>query len=188
MPGGPPSLCADNGDEIGVGQRHLAGALRAIGEQQRAGVADRRAMAVERLDHAGLIVDLLDGDQRRPVGQHRVERRLVDQPVRADRNDRALRAHRMRHDGMLGRAMRPARRRRARRRGDRDRLARAGGEDDVMTPAERLGDASPRASSSTARAARPSACGELGLAQRSSAAAIAARASGSTGVVAAWSR
>ena len=44
------------------------------------------------------------------------------------------------------------------------------------------------AASSAARAARPSACGELGLAHRPSASAIAARAPASTGVVAAWSR
>ena len=45
-----------------------------------------------------------------------------------------------------------------------------------------------RACSKAARALRPSACGELGLAQCSSASAIAARASALTGVVAAWSR
>ena len=45
-----------------------------------------------------------------------------------------------------------------------------------------------RAASSAERAFRPSPCGELGLAHRSSESAIAARASGSTGVVAAWSR
>jgi hypothetical protein len=42
-----------------------------------------------------------------------------------------------------------------------------------------------RAFSIAALAARPSACGEEGLAQRSIASAIAARAAGSTGVVAA---
>jgi hypothetical protein len=42
-----------------------------------------------------------------------------------------------------------------------------------------------RVSSSAAFAARPSACGELGLCQRPSASAIASRASGSKGVVAA---
>ena len=56
-----------------------------------------------------------------------------------------------------------------------------------MTPAERVGDAAPRLLERRPRP-RPSAWGELGFAQASSARAIAARASGSTGVVAAWSR
>ena len=37
---------------------------------------------IERLDHARLVVDLLDRDQRRALGQDCVERRFVDQPVR----------------------------------------------------------------------------------------------------------
>ena len=41
---------------------------------------DRR-QPIERLDHAGLVVDLLDRDQRWSGGQHRVECRIVDQPV-----------------------------------------------------------------------------------------------------------
>ena len=45
-----------------------------------------------------------------------------------------------------------------------------------------------RASSSAARAARPSPCGLDGLAQRASPSAAAARAAAVTGVVAAWSR
>ena len=101
-----------------------------------------------------------------PSARIGVERALVDQPVRADRDDRrrprpshAARWHaRSRHG--------PARRSCARLADDLDRLARAGGEDDVMTPAERLGDRRPRLPRAAARAARPSACGELGLAQR----------------------
>ena len=52
IPGGPPSLCAASGDEIGVGQRQFARALRAIGEQQRTRVADPRREPVERLNDA----------------------------------------------------------------------------------------------------------------------------------------
>ena len=62
-------LVGANGDEIGVGKRHLRRALRAIGEQQAPGVADFRCEPVERLDHAGLIIDLLDCDQRRPFAR-----------------------------------------------------------------------------------------------------------------------
>ena len=45
-----------------------------------------------------------------------------------------------------------------------------------------------RVSSSAARAARPSPCGLDGLAHSAKPSSIAARASGSSGVVAAWSR
>ena len=54
------------------GKRDLAGALRAIGEQQRSGGANPAATCVDRLDHAGLIVDELDCDQRRPRRELRV--------------------------------------------------------------------------------------------------------------------
>ena len=89
-------LVGRQGDEIGVGQRLFAGALGAVGEQQRPRLADLRRDAVQRLEDAGFVVDLLDRDQRRTLGKDRVERRLVDQPVRADRNDLRSRAHRMR--------------------------------------------------------------------------------------------
>ena len=48
----PAELVRASGDEIGVGQRQLARALRAIGQQQRAGGADSSRDPVERLDHA----------------------------------------------------------------------------------------------------------------------------------------
>ena len=88
---------------------------------------------------------------------------------------------------MLGRAMRPARDARARR-GDLDRLARAGGEDDVMTPAERLRERLARfleqGAGGAAFAVRRAGVGP-GVEAR---APSPSRASGSTGVVAAWSR
>ena len=55
-------LVRAGGDEVGIGQRQLARALRAIGQQQRARRANCRGNPVERLDDAGLVVDLLDRD------------------------------------------------------------------------------------------------------------------------------
>ena len=135
----PAQLVRANGDEIGVGQRHLRRALRAIGQQQRPGVADVAAQAgrVGWID-PGLVIDLLDRDQRRALGQHRVERRLVDQPVGVDRNDRRPLAHRERHDRMFGRAIAPAPARAPACPPISTDFARARGEDDVMTPAQRL--------------------------------------------------
>jgi hypothetical protein len=49
-------------DEVGVRQRKLAGALRAIGKQQRSSLTDARRKTVQRLDDSGLIVDKLDRD------------------------------------------------------------------------------------------------------------------------------
>ena len=40
-----------------------------------------RSDVVERLDHAGLVIDMLDRDQRRTLGQFALEHFRVDQPV-----------------------------------------------------------------------------------------------------------
>ena len=72
------------GNEIRVRQRQLAGALCTVGKQQRTGPADFIRKPVERLDHARFVIDLLNRDQRRSVGQHGIERSLVDDPIATD--------------------------------------------------------------------------------------------------------
>jgi hypothetical protein len=132
----PAELVRRDGDEVGVRQRQLAGTLRAVGQQQRSGARDPLRNLVDRLDHAGFIVDLLDGDQRRPAGSasssapRSISRRHRPGELRAPPSPPAPHHARSRR----------AARRHLRARGDRDRLARAGGEDDVMPPAERIGD------------------------------------------------
>ena len=101
----------------------------------------------------GLVVDELDRDQRR------LRRRAAARALRwstspfpsTGSTSRAL-AHRGDHGVMLGRADDPPLRPSRALRDDLDRLARAGGEDDVMTPAERFGDSAPRLFERRARA------------------------------------
>ena len=83
----PAELVRGDDDEIGVGQRQLAGALGAIDEQQPAGRLHPRGDLGDRLDHAGLVVDRLDRDQRplRP-GQRRVEIVEIELPSAPDRD------------------------------------------------------------------------------------------------------
>ena len=126
-------------DEIRVGQRQLAGRLRAIGEKKRSGLSNQRRDPIERLDHAGLVVCMLDREERRALGKDRRERGLVDQPIGADRNDRGIGAHGKGNNRMLSRSMAAAGDSRALR-CDLDRFARATREDDVMTPAENVRD------------------------------------------------
>ena len=88
----------------------------------------------------GFVIDLLDRDQRRTLGQDRVQRRFVDQAVAIDRNDLRRRPHRMarRSACSVAPCARPGDPRP--RRGDLDRFAGAAGEDDVMPPAQHFGD------------------------------------------------
>ena len=79
-----------------------------------------------------------------------------------------VRAHRMADDRMLGRAVRSPGDARPRA-GDLDRFARAAGEDDVMTPAEHLGDRRARFLEQRPRRA-PLGVRRAGLAHASSAA------------------
>ena len=93
----------------------------------------------DRLDHPGLIIDVLDRDQRTTAGQRGIERSKVDHAVRADGKGDGPFPHRRRNRVMLGRADQASFRCRGAG-GDRNRLARARCEDDVMTPAETFGD------------------------------------------------
>ena len=69
-----------------------------------------RREPVERLDHAGFVIDLLDRDQRGPFGKNGIERGLVDQAVGIDRDDRRTRSPiACGTIGMFGRAIAPAR-------------------------------------------------------------------------------
>ena len=85
MPGGPPSLCADTATKSASGKRHLARTLRAVDQQQRSRGSHLLRDRLERLDHAGLAIHLLDRNKRWAACQDCVERILVDQPVRRRR-------------------------------------------------------------------------------------------------------
>ena len=71
----PAELVRRDRDEVGIGQRQLAGGLRAIGKQQRSRAPHGLSNAIERLDHAGLVIDMLDRDQRGTFGQIRCRAR-----------------------------------------------------------------------------------------------------------------
>ena len=95
MPGGPPSLCAHAAMKSASGKRHLARALRAVGQKQRSRGSRPSPRSAQRLDHAGLVVHLLDRNKRWAACQDFVESIFVDQPVRSDRNDLRSASHRV---------------------------------------------------------------------------------------------
>jgi hypothetical protein len=66
---GASELVGGKRDHVGVRERQLARALRAVGEEQAAFAAHVARNRLERLDYAGLVVDVLDGDQR-PFALH----------------------------------------------------------------------------------------------------------------------
>ena len=187
-PGGPPSLCAQTAMKSASGSGILPAPCAQSASSSEP--ASRIALAMR---SSGWItpVSLFTcwiATSAGPSARMSSRARSVDQPILADRQMTSIR--RPSHGGtmaMLGRAMgspgnpRPARH-------NLDGLARPGGEDDVMTPAERIRDRRALACSSA----------DLRLVRRhvaswdwpriSSARVTASRASGRTGVVAAWSR
>ena len=146
-----------DGDQVGIGQVELAGSLCAIGEQQPARAVHRLGDPIERLDHPGLVVDLLHRDQPR---QRRV--RGIDASGGIDRQPRRL-AGPAQHRLVLDRRHRGERKPAAVRDRDCNRLGRA--EVNTTSPSQRSARRiRSRASSSAARTARPAACGLEGLA------------------------
>jgi len=124
-------------DHVGIGEGKLARALGAVREEEDALTVER----VERLDDAGLIVDVLDGEDGLapfipvPAGKTKKPIRVHLQPLgmRGDAQDRIM-LHRRGQDSVrLDAAER-----------DGDRFARAGGEDDLPAPSQRGTDAPPR--------------------------------------------
>ncbi len=93
-PGGPPDLVRRNRDEVGVRQVQLSRSLRAIGEQQRTGLSDALRDAGERLDDAGLVVDLLDRDQCGTGGKRASSALMSIRPLTIDRKQPCTLAHR----------------------------------------------------------------------------------------------
>jgi hypothetical protein len=173
--------CGRRCDHVGVGQRQLAGALRAVGEQQAARAPSPRARSPERLEDAGLVVGVLDATSGRGAVEARTGR---------GRRSRCAVTAALRRRARCGARHHARRRRRSAARPSRARSAIASaslapGGEDQSRPAQRRRD--PLAAHPPAppwppglRHGASSDC-----AQRSSASAIAARAAGRIGVVAA---
>ena len=82
----PAELVCRKRDQVGIGQGDLARALRRVRQQDAAGGAHQRRDLRQRLDHAGLAVDLLHADERaRTIGQQRLQNGKIHPPVRIDR-------------------------------------------------------------------------------------------------------
>ena len=176
-------LVAGDGNEIGIRKRHLASGLSTIAKQQRAGFPDALATRSRGWITPVSLLTSWTATSAGPSASNRSSAGTSIRPSAVDGMHFGTRAHRSDDDRVLGRPDEPPRLRP--RRHDLDRLARAGDQDDVMAPAQRIGDrpAAPAPARPAPRARRRGA--SLGLAQPSSARAIAARAPGRTGVVAA---
>jgi hypothetical protein len=111
--------------------------------KQRACCTNLGGDGLHRLDNAGLVVDLLDGDQAWLLVQRIVQSSHIDQAVSVDAQGPCRFAHRCRNDIVLGGAIGSSADPRPRA-DDRDRLAGAAGEDDVMTPAQHVRQGLPR--------------------------------------------
>ena len=184
----PAELVRRHRDEIGVGQVDLAGALRAIGEQQRPGARGpaRRCRPCGWITPVSLLTCWIATSAGSPSSAASSAAQSISPSASTGRIVGAL-AHRRRHDVMLGRADQPPLGLR-RRGGNRDRLARARREDDVMTPAEHIGDGLARRFEQGARRRGPRHAARGVGPDFVSARPSPPRASGSSGVVAAWSR
>ena len=187
--------------------RHLADGLHRVGVHRHAVPARERDDVVERLQGADLVVRPHHGDQRDLVAAalELVAQRVdVEHPVAVDRQQHQLGA------GVLGHPERGVEHGVVLDGGHQQASARAGPalrRDQNMPLTARLSASVPpdvqttslgrapraaasrsRDSSTTRRAARPDACRDEGLPVRASCSASTRAASGSMGVVAAWSR
>ena len=165
-PGGPPSLCADTAMKSASGSGSLPALCAQSASSSDPAARTRGASRSSGWMTPGLVVDLLDRDQRRPSASTASSAASSIRPSRIDRNDSRARAHRARHDVMLGRADAP-------RPGTCARAAAISiaslaplGEDDVMTPAERLGDRRARFLEQRRAPRAPRHAANSGLAQR----------------------
>ena len=80
-PGWPAELVSGQGDQVGIGKRELGRALGAVGEKQPSRSPNLIGDAVEGLDHASLVIGMLDRNER-AIALDRVE---INDPVPADR-------------------------------------------------------------------------------------------------------